>query len=52
MTATANSAMMSELAAMVAALQAQQVKLAEVVGVLLVRVTGEEVKPLTTPAAA
>ena len=52
MTATANNAMMSELAAMVAALQAQQVKLAEVIGVLLVRVAGEEVKPLTTPAAA
>ena len=52
MTATANSAMMSELAGMIAALQAQQVKLAEVVGVLLVRVTGEEVKPLTPPASS
>lgn len=49
--AVAADAIMAQLAATTMAMQAQMAKLAEVVNVLLVRVTGEEVKPLTTPAA-
>lgn len=50
--AVAADAIMAQLAATTMAMQAQMAKLAEVVNVLLVRVVGEEVKPLTTPAAA